>query len=183
MVEAAVRQALLPFERKADAQAPEEGPYQVQEDLQKMMQRLVGIVRIEAEMQQSLDGIAELWKRARKVSVAGNREYNSGWHTALDLPNLLTVAEAITQSALRRKESRGAHFREDHSTKDAALGKMNLVVSKRPDGTMSIEQRPVAPDARRVTTDYRKNEITRLSLVCRHGRRSGKAKFLPSRVS
>ena len=145
VVEAAVRQALLPFERKADARAPEEGPYKVQEDLQKMMQRLVGIVRIEAEMQQSLDGIADLWKRARKVSVAGNREYNSGWHTALDLPNLLTVAEAITQSALRRKESRGAHFREDHSTKDAALGKMNLVVSKRPDGSMNIEQRNVAP--------------------------------------
>ena len=89
VVEAAVRQALLPFDRKADAQVPEEGPYKVQEDLQKMMQRLVGIVRIEAEMQQSLDGIAELWKRAQNVSVVGNREYNSGWHTALDLPNLL----------------------------------------------------------------------------------------------
>ncbi len=83
--------------------------------------------------------------RARNVSVTGNREYNSGWHTALDLPNLLIVAEAITQSALRRKESRGAHFREDHSTKDAASGKMNLVVLKQRDGTMRIEQRPVAP--------------------------------------
>jgi succinate dehydrogenase / fumarate reductase flavoprotein subunit len=109
-----------------------------------MMQRLVGIVRIEEEMQQAVNGIAELWKRARNVSVTGNREYNAGWHTALDLPNLLTVAEAITHSALRRKESRGAHFREDYSTKDAALGKMNLVVSKRTDGTMSIDQRPVA---------------------------------------
>jgi len=143
VVETAVRQALLPFERKADAQVPEEGPYKVQEDLQKMMQRLVGIVRIEEEMQQSLDAIADLWKRARKVSVAGNREYNSGWHTALDLPNLLTVAEAITRSALERKESRGAHFREDYSAKDSAFGKLNLVVSKNGDGTMRIERRPV----------------------------------------
>jgi succinate dehydrogenase / fumarate reductase flavoprotein subunit len=143
-VEAAIRQALSPFYRKGDSRAPAEGPYQVQQDLQKMMQRLVGIVRIEEEMQQAMNGIAELWKRARNVSVTGNLEYNSGWHTALDLPSLLTVAEAITHSALRRKESRGAHFREDHSTKDAALGKMNLVVLKQPDGTMSIEQRPVS---------------------------------------
>jgi len=145
IVDEAVRQALIPFERKADAQAPVEGPYKVQEDLQKMMQRLVGIVRIEAEMRQSLDGIAELWKRARKVSVVGNREYNSGWHTALDLPNLLTVAEAISRSALERKESRGAHFREDYSDKDSAFGKLNLVVSKNGDGTMRVERRPV-PD-------------------------------------
>ena len=110
-----------------------------------MMQRLVGIVRIEDEMQQSLEGIAELWKRACKVNVVGNREYNSGWHTALDLPNLLTVAEAITRSALERKESRGAHFREDYSGKDSTLGKLNLVVSKDGDGTMRLERRPV-PD-------------------------------------
>jgi succinate dehydrogenase / fumarate reductase flavoprotein subunit len=143
IVETAVRQSLLPFERKADSQAPAEGPYQVQEDLQRMMQRLVGIVRMEEEMQQSLDGIAALWKRAQKVSVVGNREYNSGWHTALDLPNLLTVAEAITRSALERKESRGAHFREDYSAKDAAFGKLNLLVAKNRDGTMRIERRPV----------------------------------------
>ena len=136
-------EALAPFDRKRDSKT--EGPYQVQQDLQKMMQRLVGIVRIEEEMQQAMNGIAELWSRARNVSVTGNREYNSGWHTALDLPNLLIVAEAITQSALRRKESRGAHFREDHSTKDAASGKMNLVVLKQRDGTMRIEQRPVVP--------------------------------------
>jgi succinate dehydrogenase / fumarate reductase flavoprotein subunit len=77
------------------------------------------------------------------VSVAGNREYNSGWHTALDLPNLLTVAEAITRSALERKESRGAHFRKDYSGKDSTLAKLNLVVFKDGDGTMRIERRPV----------------------------------------
>jgi succinate dehydrogenase / fumarate reductase flavoprotein subunit len=73
----------------------------------------------------------------------GNREYNSGWHTALDLPNLLTVAEAITRSALERKESRGAHFREDYSAKDSGFGKLNLVVFKNGNGTMCIERRPV----------------------------------------
>ena len=148
-----------------------------------MMQRLVGIVRIEEEMQQAVNGIAELWKRARNVSVTGNREYNSGWHTALDLPNLLTVAEAITQSALRRKESRGAHFREDHSTKDAALGKVNLVVSK---AARWLDEHRAASrfaNARRVTTGYRKNEVELIVFRTRHGdgmarRSSCQAEFL-----
>jgi len=142
-VEGAVRQALSPFDRKGDSQTPAEGPYQVQQDLQKMMQRLVGIVRVADEMQQALNGIAELWKRAQEVTVSGNREYNTGWHTALDLPNLLTVAEAITRSALERQESRGAHFREDYPAKEPAFGKLNLVVSKEPDGSMRVESRPV----------------------------------------
>ena len=142
-VEAALRQALALFDQNGDSQQPAEGPYQVQEDLQKMMQRLVGIVRIEEEMQQSLKGIGNLWKRAKNVRVSGNREYNSGWHTALDLPSLLTVSEAITRSALERKESRGAHFREDFPAKDPALGKLNLVVCKDRDGNMRIERRPI----------------------------------------
>ncbi|MSO23554.1 MAG: fumarate reductase/succinate dehydrogenase flavoprotein subunit [Acidobacteria bacterium] len=143
IVEGAVRQALAPFDRKGDSQTPAEGPYQVQQDLQKTMQRLVGIVRVEDEMQQALNGIAELWKLAQQVTVSGNREYNTGWHTALDLPNLLTVAEAITRSALERQESRDAHFREDYPAKEPAFGKLNLVVSKEADGTMRVESRPV----------------------------------------
>ena len=130
VVEAAVRQALLPFERKADAQAPEEGPYKVQEDLQKMMQRLVGIVRIEAEMQQSLDGIAELWKRARKVSVTGNREYNSGWHTALDLPNLLRWRKPSPDQRWSGKKAVGLISAKTFPLKMLRFGKVNLVVSK-----------------------------------------------------
>ena len=93
--------------------ATAEGPYQIQNDLQELMQDYVGIVRNEDEMRAALVGIKKLWKRINNVSVDGNREFNPGWHTALDLSNLLTVSEAITLSALERKESRGAHFRED----------------------------------------------------------------------
>ena len=123
-----------------------ESPYQVQHDLQDMMQDLVGIVRREDEMEQALEGIAKLKERAAKVGVDGNREYNPGWHTALDLNNLLTVSEAITRAAIERKESRGAHFRDDFPDKDAAFGKFNLVISKGADGAMKVDARAAAAD-------------------------------------
>jgi succinate dehydrogenase / fumarate reductase flavoprotein subunit len=141
--DAAVRRALALFE--SDGQAASDGPYRIQQDLQEMMQRLVGIVRREQEMVSALEAIQQLKGRAHRVRVNGNREYNAGWHTALDLPNLLTVSEAIARSALERRESRGAHFREDHPSKDQALGKLNLVLRKGPDGQMQIERRPI-PD-------------------------------------
>ncbi len=138
------KQALEPFERGA-AGPDAEGPYRVQHDLQNMMQDLVGIVRNESELLRALEGIEQLRERARQVHVYGNREYNNGWHTALDLPNLLTVASAIGRSALERKESRGAHFREDYPAKDEAFGRFNHVVRQGPDGRMQIERRPI-PD-------------------------------------
>ena len=107
------------------------------------MQDLDGIVRTEAEMRRALDGLRALGDRARGVRVDGNREYNPGWHTALDLPNLLMVSEAVTRSALERRESRGAHFREDFPDKEAALGKVNVVVRRGPDGTMQVSQVPI----------------------------------------
>src|SRR5213078_367047 len=103
-------------------------------------QDLVGIVRKEDEMVRALEGIGRLWKRAEQVGVKGNREYNPGWHTALDLANLLTAAEAVTRSAIERKESRGAQFREDYQNKDAGFGKVNLVLKKAPDGTMQMRR-------------------------------------------
>src|SRR5688500_6612868 len=112
--------ALAPFERAAG-----EGPYMVQYALQDMMQDLVGIVRQEEEMLQALDGISELWKRAEAVKVEGNREFNPGWHTALDLNPLLTVSEAIAKAAIERKESRGAQFREDYPDKSDHFGTVN----------------------------------------------------------
>ena len=130
-IEEAARCALEPFERGATAGGSAEGPYQVQHDLQEMMQSLVGIVRREDEMVRALDGIGKLSERAGRVAVYGHREYNPGWHTAIDLKNLLTVSEAITRSAIERKESRGGHFREDFPNKDAAAGKVNVVVSRR----------------------------------------------------
>jgi succinate dehydrogenase / fumarate reductase flavoprotein subunit len=134
-----MRQALAPFERTGGP----EGPYQIQQDLQEMMQDLVGIVRREDEMLRALEGLGVLKQRASQVKVTGNREYNPGWHTALDLHNLLTVSEAITRSALTRKESRGGHFRDDFPDKVGKFGKVNLVVRKGPDGRMQLEEVPI----------------------------------------
>jgi succinate dehydrogenase / fumarate reductase flavoprotein subunit len=108
-----------------------------------MMQSLVGIVRNEGEMLQAFDGIGKLWERADKVAVYGHREYNPGWHTALDLKHVLTVAQAITLSALERKESRGGHFREDFPDKSADAAKFNIVVKKGADGVMQLRREPI----------------------------------------
>ena len=132
--------ALAPFERTAGPAA-----YEVQFQLQEMMQDLVGIVRRQDEMERALDGLENLSARAAKVSVPGNREYNPGWHTALDLQNLLTVSEAITRAAIERKESRGAHFRDDYPEKDAEAAKFNIVIRKQPDGSMEVRREPLPP--------------------------------------
>ena len=142
-IDAMARQALEPFERGAKSGGSAEGPYQVQHDLQEMMQSLVGIVRREEEMVRALDGIKQLSERARHVAVYGHREYNPGWSTALDLKNLLTVSELITRSAIERKESRGGHFRDDFPNKDAAAGKVNIVVHKGVDGLMHVRREPI----------------------------------------
>jgi succinate dehydrogenase / fumarate reductase flavoprotein subunit len=139
-VQAAERHALLPVNR-----ASGENPFQIQYDLQEMMQNLVGIVRIEKEMSQALDGLGKLRARAALAHAPGNREYNPGWHTALDLENLLLVSEAVTVSGLLRKESRGAHFRDDYPNKDAAAGSWNAVVKQGADGEMQVSTVPVEP--------------------------------------
>jgi succinate dehydrogenase / fumarate reductase flavoprotein subunit len=138
-VEEAARRVLAPFEGSGDGA----GPYRVQHDLQEMMQDLVGIVRRESEMTRALEGLAGLRQRAERVRVDGNRAYNPGWHTALDLHHLLTVSEAVALSALERKESRGAHFRDDLPKADAAFAKVNVVLKKGPDGAMRVERRPI----------------------------------------
>ena len=137
-VETAATNSLKPFERK-DA----ENAYQVQHDLQFMMQDLVGIVRREEEMRKALERLGELETRARKVGVEGNREYNPGWHTALDLPNLLTISQAIARAAIERKESRGGHFREDYPDKNAEFAKFNILIKKAADGSMQVSRQPI----------------------------------------
>jgi succinate dehydrogenase / fumarate reductase flavoprotein subunit len=138
---AEVRAALEPFDRAQSA----EGAYQLQHELQETMQDLVGIVRLEDEMKRALKTVGELQARAAKVGVTGNREYNPGWHTALDLRHLLTVSEAITRCAIERKESRGGHFRDDYPEKGAEFGKFNFVVRKAADGSMQLERQVIPP--------------------------------------
>jgi len=111
--------------------------------LQEAMQDLVGIVRNEAEMREALDNISSLRGRTEQAVIAGNREYNPAWHTALDLENLLIVSEAIARAALERKESRGAQFREDYPDKDDRFAKVNTVASKSPDGSMQVRLEPL----------------------------------------
>jgi succinate dehydrogenase / fumarate reductase flavoprotein subunit len=140
-VEAAARWALEPFERDGA-----EGPFQIQQDLQELMQDLVGIVRKEEEMLQALQGLEKLRRRAARARAIGNREFNPGWHTAMDLHNLLTVSEAITHAAILRKESRGAQFRDDYPKKDTArFGRVNSVTARGPDGAMQIRLEPIPP--------------------------------------
>jgi succinate dehydrogenase / fumarate reductase flavoprotein subunit len=138
-VAAAARRAVAVFEGDGA-----ENPYRIQQELQEMMQDQVGIVRREGEMKGALEGLAKLRERAKRVKVPGNREFNPGWHTALDLPNLFTVSEAVARCAIERKESRGAHFREDFPDKDPAWGKINLVVRKAGDGAMQVDRVPLA---------------------------------------
>jgi succinate dehydrogenase / fumarate reductase flavoprotein subunit len=137
----AARCALAPFERTPSANGA--GPYQLQQELQGMMQDLVGIVRRQAEMERALEGIEGLRERAGRVGVAGNREYNPGWHTALDLGNLLTISEAVARAAIDRKESRGGHFREDYPQKDPAHGKFNIVIRQGSDGRMQLSHEAI----------------------------------------
>ncbi len=135
-VQAAMKRALEPFDRGATAS---ENPFKIQQDLQGMMQDLVGIVRLEAEMQRALTGLEALRRRAAHTGVTGHREYNTGWHAAQDLANLLDVSEAITLSALERKESRGGHFRQDYPEKDATFGTVNVLV-KNEGGAMRVSR-------------------------------------------
>ena len=141
-VKSATDDALKPFD---SGQAEGENPYAIQSALQDMMQSLVGIVRTESEMQTALAELATLQSRAARASVTGHREYNPGWHTALDLRHLLTVSEAITRSAIERKESRGGHFREDYPEKVAEFGTFNIVTRKAADGSTEVRRVAIPP--------------------------------------
>jgi succinate dehydrogenase / fumarate reductase flavoprotein subunit len=137
-VDRAMKSSLAPFDRGAAG----ENPYKLQTDLQETMQKLVGIVRIESEMQEAATRLAAFRERAARVGVDGHREYNSGWHTCIDLRNLLDVSEAITLSAIERKESRGGHFREDFPDKKAEFGTFNIV-TRFVGGAMTVSRVPL----------------------------------------
>jgi succinate dehydrogenase / fumarate reductase flavoprotein subunit len=137
-IEDVAREALRPFEHSEG-----ENPYTLQRDLQDTMQDNVGIVRTEAEMKAQLEHLGKFWQRASHVGITGNREFNPGWHTALDLKNLLTVSEAVTRAALERKESRGAQFREDYPEKDAKFANVNTIIWRGENGTMNVRLDPL----------------------------------------
>ncbi|MBI3210952.1 MAG: fumarate reductase/succinate dehydrogenase flavoprotein subunit [Candidatus Solibacter usitatus] len=138
-IDAAAKFALAPFERGPSGA----NPYAVQYELQEHMQNLVGIVRQESEMLQALEIISKLREKEAQTGTGGHRQYNNGWHTAMDLPNMLDISEAIARSAVLRKESRGAQFREDYPEKDAQWGKVNNVIRRGASGEMIVEQRPI----------------------------------------
>jgi len=142
-VQSAIRAALAPFERSGSTDGS--GVYQVQQELQDSMQSLVGIVRTESEMKEGLEVISRLKERAKVVGVEGNREYNPGWHTALDLHNLMTISEAIARCALMRQESRGAHFRLDFPDKSEEFAKIIMVLVKDADGQMQVSSEAIVP--------------------------------------
>jgi succinate dehydrogenase / fumarate reductase flavoprotein subunit len=137
----AIKASLVPFDRGAQG----ENPYTLQQDLQDAMQALVGIVRVEAEMQDALVKIQAFNERLARVGVEGHREYHSGWHTAIDLRNLLAVSEAIARSAIERKESRGGHFRDDYPEKLAEYGTFNIMVKQVSGGAMQVSRVPLPP--------------------------------------
>ncbi len=138
-VERALKASLEPFERGSAG----ENPYKVQQDLQEAMQALVGIVRNEAEMQEAVQKLVGFNERASRAGVDGHREYNSGWHTCIDLRNLLDCSEAIARSAIERKESRGGHFREDYPDKVAEFGTFNISTKRQADGSMKVSRLPL----------------------------------------
>ena len=140
-IQHAIGETLVPFER-GDAG---ENPYKVQADLQDSMQALVGIVRNEGEMREAVTRIEGFKERAARAGVSGHREYHAGWHTALDLRNLLAVAETIARSAIERKESRGGHFREDYPEKVAEFGTFNIRTQLGSDGQVQVSRVPLPP--------------------------------------
>jgi succinate dehydrogenase / fumarate reductase flavoprotein subunit len=127
----AAAEALRPFsaETQEPDAGPPENPYTLHQELQQTMNDLVGIIRREAEMKQALEKLAELRVRARRAGVEGHRQFNPGWHLALDLRNMLLVSECVARAALERTESRGGHTREDHPSMDRRWRPANLLCS------------------------------------------------------
>ncbi|HEY7163017.1 MAG TPA: fumarate reductase/succinate dehydrogenase flavoprotein subunit [Candidatus Binatia bacterium] len=151
-VEQYARAMLAPFESRGS-----ENPYAIQAELQDCMQNLVGIIRVESELKQALDKIAQFKQRAKNSRVEGHRQYNPGWHLALDLHSLLSFAEAATVAAIERKESRGGHTRDDYPNTDAKFGKINVVIRKAGDGlTVSHEPLPEIPEELKALVEEKK---------------------------
>jgi succinate dehydrogenase / fumarate reductase flavoprotein subunit len=123
-----VDEALAPFTRDEG-----ENPYDLQHDLQEMMQANVGIIRNAAELDEAIIKLEEFKERASRLLVKGGRAYNPGWNLATDLPSMLTISTCTAIGARERKESRGGQTREDFPKPDPELGKVNFT-SRQPSG-------------------------------------------------
>jgi succinate dehydrogenase / fumarate reductase flavoprotein subunit len=140
-IDAEVREILVGFDSGGN-----ENPYTIQRELQDSMQALVGIIRVEDDLKQALVKIDELKERAKRIGVEGNRQYNPGWHLAIDLRSMLLLAEATTKSAIERKESRGGHTRDDYPNTEKEWEKVNVVSRLGTDGvTIAVEPKPEMP--------------------------------------
>ncbi|MFI9116448.1 fumarate reductase/succinate dehydrogenase flavoprotein subunit [Streptomyces venezuelae] len=147
-IEAAAAEALAPFDGPGDGEGTPENPYTLHQELQQTMNDLVGIIRREGEMAEALERIAALRARSRRIAVEGHRQFNPGWHLALDLRNMLLVGECVARAALERTESRGGHTREDYPAMDRAWRPVNLLCRTDGDGIALERTRtePVRPD-------------------------------------
>jgi succinate dehydrogenase / fumarate reductase flavoprotein subunit len=119
-------------------------PYRLREELQATMQSRVGIFRVEADLDEALERLGDIRRRAARIRVSGPRAYNPGWNLVFELRNLIDVSEAITRSARQRTESRGAHSRLDFPDTDAKWGSLNSVVCREADG-MRVTTAPTPP--------------------------------------
>jgi succinate dehydrogenase / fumarate reductase flavoprotein subunit len=138
LAEDALKEALAPLDGAGSASAV--NPYEIQNELQLLMQEKVGIIRHEEPLRQAVEKINELKERAKRVRATGNRQYNPGWHTALDLKNLLLSGEAVARSALVRKESRGAHTRDDYPNKEDRFNQLNFITRCSAEGEMEVQE-------------------------------------------
>ena len=158
-VAAAAAEAVRPFDPPAGA-APE-NPYAIHQELQQTMNDLVGIIRRESEMAQALERLTELRRRAERVGVEGHRQYNPGWHLALDLRNMLLVSECVALAARERTESRGGHTRDDHPTMDRSWRRINLLCALGDDGRAALTRRELPPMRPDLLDLFEKEELAK----------------------
>ncbi|WP_016907624.1 fumarate reductase/succinate dehydrogenase flavoprotein subunit [Streptomyces xiaopingdaonensis] len=169
-VERAAAEALRPFDGGADeGDEQPENPYTLHQELQKSMNDLVGIIRREEEMEQALERLAELRRRSARLGVEGHRQFNPGWHLALDLRNMLLVSECVARAAVNRTESRGGHTRDDHPQMDREWRRANLVctlgeTARQADpaaGRIALRRREMPPIRRDLLELFEKEELAK----------------------
>jgi succinate dehydrogenase / fumarate reductase flavoprotein subunit len=148
------RTALAPFEHQGDS------AYEIHEELQQVMNDLVGIIRKAGEVEDALERLEKLKERAKDVSVTGGRAFNPGWHLALDLRNMLAVCECIARAALIREESRGGHTRDDYPAMSAEWRKVNLICSlNRSKDGVDVVQQPMPPMRPELLALFKRDEL------------------------